>query len=647
MLLINFEKRAIYIPLPKSGQKYISHILINFYGFVEWENQPDELSDYFHNEDALVQSLDYYEGKFYSITDKGLVRFCLHPSLDPNNNSINFLWKTFFKFTFINNPYYKFTTAYLQSINVKYNTGIYPNEKIFNNENMLHCDIKKFIKNKNDLPNICLYTGFISQKEHLIDNNGFINLQYIGQTSNLDYELIVILNHIGFNQIKHFNMDRCHEKEFEIFEGIDDFQKHIPNDCIEDINNIISHDNNFFKFNTVTDKDNINLKPINYIYNNALNTAKYIFNTYKKELVINSNAILANIMQTHITEQNKLLKEYFKIDSDSILIKQHNVLVNKYFKSLKKNNELNKNSAFNISCFNDSLHLKKFICNKCRFYSYNNMSFMCHYKTVHNIDIELNDADKFIDDTYNSYSYFNLKSIHNMGYTKAYYPVNDKPIIIIPEFLSEEICDYIINIGKNKKYNNEHDPSYINNMINSEINESSVSNYTKHLIQMHNIDKEHIDENTKAGFLCLVTSNEIINMEYNNYKILDNLIKLIRDNTDDKNSRLFVTPDEIIEKNQEQKDSYYGIPIIRNQSLIHYQKNEGELPDIDESKYTILCYLNDVDSDNGGRTIFPEHNISITPQKGTVVVYSSTFDLLHYSEKIRAEEKWIMQVFID
>ena len=77
MLLINFDKKAIYVPLPKTGQKYISYILTNFYGFIEWENRPDEIADYFHNDDALLQSLDNYDNKYYSITDKGIVRFCL------------------------------------------------------------------------------------------------------------------------------------------------------------------------------------------------------------------------------------------------------------------------------------------------------------------------------------------------------------------------------------------------------------------------------------------------------------------------------------------------------------------------------------------------------------------------------------------
>ena len=33
MLFVNFEMKAIYIPLPHTGSKYISNILYKYYGF--------------------------------------------------------------------------------------------------------------------------------------------------------------------------------------------------------------------------------------------------------------------------------------------------------------------------------------------------------------------------------------------------------------------------------------------------------------------------------------------------------------------------------------------------------------------------------------------------------------------------------------
>ncbi len=95
------------------------------------------------------------------------------------------------------------------------------------------------------------------------------------------------------------------------------------------------------------------------------------------------------------------------------------------------------------------------------------------------------------------------------------------------------------------------------------------------------------------------------------------------------------------------QDDIFDKSIVRDQSIVHYRENEGIPPHMDDTKHTILCYLNDVDIDSGGRTIFPENDIYISPKKGTVVIYSSIWDLLHYSEKIKEGEKWIMQLLVD
>lgn len=633
MLLINFEKKAIYVPLPKTGQKYISHILTTFYGFIEWENQPDEIADYFHNDESLVQSLDNYDNKYYSITDKGLVRFCLHDSLDNvDNKQIKYFWNTFFKFTFINNPYRKFVSAYLFSTNIGYETDVFPNSDICNDQ-IYRCKLKDFIMYKNDLPNLCLYTTFISQKNHLIDDNGAINFQYIGQTSDLDYELIMVLNHLGFNDMKHLNINRASEKIVQKFETIDNFQHYIDNECISELNSIIADDIELFNFDAVTNKDDIKKYPNKYTCNDATKTAKSIFDSYEKQLIIDSNSILTNILKEHIESNDKLLYNYFNIDKNNLLINQHRLLVNKYFKATHGNNNLNTAPVSDISCMHKSLKLDKFNCDKCKFCCYNSTAFLCHYKTYHDESIEYNIVDKFIDGETNN-TLFDLNHIHGLGYNQAYYEnETNKNIVVIPNFFSNDVCNYIIDIGTHKENNQECDESYMNNSINVEIKENSHSKFTEFLLSKYNIDRNHFDNTTTAGFRCSLKTEDFKTMQYNDVKISDKLVQLIGHDMDNVSF-----PDTI-------EDNVFGMPIIRDQSIVHYKENEGIPPHIDETKYTMLCYLNDVE--DGGRTIFPQDDIAISPKKGTVVLYSSTWDLLHYSEKIKSGEKWIMQVLID
>lgn len=87
--------------------------------------------------------------------------------------------------------------------------------------------------------------------------------------------------------------------------------------------------------------------------------------------------------------------------------------------------------------------------------------------------------------------------------------------------------------------------------------------------------------------------------------------------------------------------------IIRDQTIVHYEKDEGVAPHVDGKDATLLCYLNDVEEGTGGHTVFPEIGLSVAPRKGTALLYESKEGLLHYSQAITRGEKWILQLLID
>ena len=57
-MLINEEKKAIYIPIPKTGTKYISEILQKYYGFKEIVYEREDIVDFYKNELDLIESLE-------------------------------------------------------------------------------------------------------------------------------------------------------------------------------------------------------------------------------------------------------------------------------------------------------------------------------------------------------------------------------------------------------------------------------------------------------------------------------------------------------------------------------------------------------------------------------------------------------------
>mmetsp|Transcript_42799 Transcript_42799/g.167240 ORF Transcript_42799/g.167240 Transcript_42799/m.167240 type:complete len:130 (+) Transcript_42799:559-948(+) len=86
---------------------------------------------------------------------------------------------------------------------------------------------------------------------------------------------------------------------------------------------------------------------------------------------------------------------------------------------------------------------------------------------------------------------------------------------------------------------------------------------------------------------------------------------------------------------------------IRDQTVVHYMLNEGVAPHVDGKDATLLCYLNDVEDDSGGKTCFPEIGLSVKAKAGSALLYESNKGLLHYAEAVTKGEKWIMQLLID
>jgi Rps23 Pro-64 3,4-dihydroxylase Tpa1-like proline 4-hydroxylase len=65
--------------------------------------------------------------------------------------------------------------------------------------------------------------------------------------------------------------------------------------------------------------------------------------------------------------------------------------------------------------------------------------------------------------------------------------------------------------------------------------------------------------------------------------------------------------------------------------------------DQDNSLITVILYLND--NYEGGDLFFPEQNLIIKPQSGSIIVFPSTFPFVHESKKIINGHKYIASMF--
>lgn len=194
MLYINHEKKAIFIHIPKTAGSYISNVLVKYYGFTNYINvlvnkRPDH--DIICNTNKfpiVLTGNQMYDNSFFN-KFIGILKYC--QTSDYINEQCNMdseKWKSYFKFCFIRNPYFRIISAW------KHVKKIFPNTLSF----------EQYIRqNKYNVSNIEYGHIFMSQTTHITNSSGTCGVNMIGRFENLEKDLEIILKKIGIQQIIH------------------------------------------------------------------------------------------------------------------------------------------------------------------------------------------------------------------------------------------------------------------------------------------------------------------------------------------------------------------------------------------------------------------------------------------------------------
>ena len=194
MLLINHEKKAIYLHIPKTAGTYIAQQLMRHYGFTSYlstllKRRPDHevfcnTSQYKFVPTKTGKNNFTFYNKLY-----GLLVYC--KTSDYINNICNMneeKWRTYTKFCFIRNPY------------DRAQSGVNYISKTLKNTLSL---VDYLNLNPLDVPDIEHGHVFMPQKKQIEDVDGTCGVDIIGRFENLEEDFRKILGMIGFGTILH------------------------------------------------------------------------------------------------------------------------------------------------------------------------------------------------------------------------------------------------------------------------------------------------------------------------------------------------------------------------------------------------------------------------------------------------------------
>ena len=235
---------------------------------------------------------------------------------DDNNSAQHMTdekWKNYYKFTFIRNPYEKIVSAYEMC------KRCYSNMPDDDKQN--YVSFKQFIENREKTGNISYFNSFIKLTDHLLDYDGKLNMNFIGDVGHLDRDLIIVLNQLGIKQIIHLEVKNDFIPFLHI-KNYDEFMNYYDNDILSQVNELFMDDFECFNYKKFTciskmkqyyenfkNNDNSQSQIEEYYKNCKLINIK---ETMSLEFIININATLYELLTN--------LKIIYNIDNNNIFV---------------------------------------------------------------------------------------------------------------------------------------------------------------------------------------------------------------------------------------------------------------------------------------------------------------------------------------
>jgi hypothetical protein len=256
MVSINYQRKVIFFHVPKTAGSYIQRNLGKYYGFKNF-NDLSRFDTVLNNLDSLSRPELIFSTNPWSNRTIGINKyFSTSNKLIKMLNLNKEIWDNMYKFTFVRDPYSRFISSWnfvikgfkdLKTILKPYTLD--PNLNLSENIEK-YKDIKYFIENKNNLTDIAYNHVFISQYQHILNEDNINNMDFIGKMENLEDDLEKVFKKIGINKIIHDIEKKVNQTEHESYKSYYDQEllNFVNETFYEDFENF-----NYKKYDTISD----------------------------------------------------------------------------------------------------------------------------------------------------------------------------------------------------------------------------------------------------------------------------------------------------------------------------------------------------------------------------------------------------------
>jgi hypothetical protein len=211
MLPINYDKKCVFIHVPKTAGSYIESMLIKKYDFASWGKliryDFDEIKfgpNFFINR-TNINNTGYRMSNPYSSKKMGNHKYySTSPLLLKAMNLDEKSWDELFKFSFVRNPYDRFISGYNFIVKDRPGRSILLNDAKYTLEDIEKFnDIEYAIEHRYMFGDISYSHIFVTQTEHMQDRTNKLTIDFIGKTENLEADLETLFKKLGYENTLH------------------------------------------------------------------------------------------------------------------------------------------------------------------------------------------------------------------------------------------------------------------------------------------------------------------------------------------------------------------------------------------------------------------------------------------------------------